>query len=183
MVWGSSNKGKQHKSPLIVERSEVSKAVEKSYKKYANGFQRPSILLDLEPRMMFDGAAPAVIDDIIDTDKESSAESLPNPDIASEEEISADDDEESESSGSSETSTSSSSAEPEPSAEGALFEQLTNNNAELLADPAANLELDKEFQLDSYESTLDDLESPSLDGFHASTNTEEALIDDTSVQK
>jgi len=181
MAWGSS-KDKQQKSRLIVERSEVSKAAEKTYKKYANGFQRPSILLDLEPRMMFDGAAPVVVDDIIDTDKESSAESLPNPDVASEEEINADDDEESESSGLSQTSPPSSSAEPEPSTEDALFEQLTNNNAELLVDPAANLELDKELQLDSYESTLDDLESPLLDGFHASTNTEEALVDDTSVQ-
>ena len=181
MAWGSS-KDKQQKSPLIVERSVVSKAVEKSYKKYANGFQRPSILLDLEPRMMFDGAAPAVVDDIIDTDKESSTESLPDPDVASEEETNSDDDEESESPGSSETPTSSSSTEPAPSSDDALFEQLTNNNAELLVDPAANLELDKELQLDSYESTLDDLEPPLLDGFHASTNTEEVLIDDTPVQ-
>ena len=64
---------------ILTEKSEVTKAVEKSYKKYANGFQRPSILLSLEPRMMFDGAAPTIVDEIIDASSDSSPESLPNP--------------------------------------------------------------------------------------------------------
>ena len=60
-----SNKSK------IVE-SKVSKDLSTAYKKYANGFNRPSLLLNLEQRMMFDGAAPIVADEIIDNTTEQS---------------------------------------------------------------------------------------------------------------
>jgi len=61
------------------KKSKLTQAVDKVYKKYANGFERPSLLLDLEPRMMFDGAAPAVVDDMLDDSKEPLPESLPEP--------------------------------------------------------------------------------------------------------
>lgn len=157
MAWGSDN-DKNKKSPLIVERSEVSKAVEKSYKKYANGFQRPSVLLNLEPRMMFDGAAPAVVDDIIDTTESSTDESLPNPEADSEEEsLNGDDDEESESSSLNENSPTS--EDPDSStSENSLFDQLTNNSSDLTVDPASGLDSAEDELLDNLESTLDDLE-------------------------
>jgi len=157
MAWGSGN-DKNKKSPLIVERSEVSKAVEKSYKKYANGFQRPSVLLNLEPRMMFDGAAPAVVDDIIDTTESSTTESLPNPEADSEEEsLNGDDDEESESSSLNENSPTS--EDPDSStSENSLFDQLTNNSSDLTVDPASGLDSAEDELLDNLESTLDDLE-------------------------
>ena len=157
MAWGSDN-DKNKKSPLIVERSEVSKAVEKSYKKYANGFQRPSVLLNLEPRMMFDGAAPAVVDDIIDTTESSTTESLPNPEADSEEEsLNGDDDEESESSSLNENSPTS--EDPDSStSENSLFDQLTNNSSDLTVDPASGLDSAEDELLDNLESTLDDLE-------------------------
>ena len=145
--------------PDFVEKTEVSKALDKAYKKFANGFQRPSVLLNLEPRMMFDGAAPAVVDDIIDTTEGSTAESLPNPEVDSEEEsLTGDDDEESESGSS--TESSSTSGDPESSAsENSLFDQLTNNSSNLTVDPAAGLDaLENEFSLDNLDSTLDDIE-------------------------
>ena len=159
-----SNNENKKGFPTFVERTEVSKALDKAYKKFANGFQRPSILLSLEPRMMFDGAAPAVVDDIIDTTEGSSAESLPNPEVDSEEETATgDDDEESESPSSTETSTSSTNnteGDPDPdSSEDSLFNQLTNNSSNLIVDLAADLEnIEDEVQLDSFESTLDDLD-------------------------
>jgi len=123
--------------PTSIEQSEVSKAVEKSYKKYANGFQRPSVLLNLEPRMMFDGAAPAVVDDIIETanNASSNAESLPNPDTG---QASSDVDE---SPGQSEQNTESSQAGENLAASDALFDQLTNNtSSSSSSDPASDLE-------------------------------------------
>ena len=154
-----SNNENKKGFPTFVEKTEVSKALDKAYKKFANGFQRPSILLSLEPRMMFDGAAPAVVDDIIDTTEGSSAESLPNPEVDSEEETAAgDDDEESESQSSTETSTSTTEGDPDPdSSEDSLFNQLTNNASDLIVDPAAGL--DNEEELDSFESTLDDIDA------------------------
>lgn len=77
MASGSSKDTKN--TPATIEQSPVSKAVQKSYKRYANGFQRPSVLLSLEPRMMFDGAAPTIMDELIDAGSTSSPESLPNP--------------------------------------------------------------------------------------------------------
>ena len=140
---------------ISVEKTEVSKAVEKSYKKYANGFQRPSVLLDLEPRMMFDGAAPAVVDDIVDAAAASAAESLPNP--------SADSNQQSNDTQSSSADSDTSSPQASDSndeSELSLFDQLTNNSSsDLIADPAAGLDAENgDFQQSqNLESTLDDL--------------------------
>jgi len=57
----------------------VSKDLSTAYKKYANGFNRPSLLLNLEARMMFDGAAPIAADEIIENTTPQSPESLPEP--------------------------------------------------------------------------------------------------------
>jgi len=117
---------------ISVEKTEVSKAVEKSYKKYANGFQRPSVLLDLEPRMMFDGAAPAVVDDVVDAAAASAAESLPNPN--------ADSNQQSNDAQSATVDSDTSSPQASDSNDGSelsLFDQLTNDaSSDLIADPA-----------------------------------------------
>ena len=111
--------------PASVEQSEVSKAVNKSYKKYANGFQRPSVLLSLEPRMMFDGAAPAVVDDIIDIpNSNSNAESLPNPSTQESESKN----ESSQLTSEQDDSNASASAGTPNADEQNLFNQLTNNS-------------------------------------------------------
>ncbi|MGH1429266.1 MAG: DUF4347 domain-containing protein, partial [Arenicella sp.] len=73
-----------------VNKSTLNKAVSKLYRKYANGFERPSVLLNLEPRMMFDGAAPAAIDEIVESASEKSPESLPAP-AAADDAVSAQD--------------------------------------------------------------------------------------------
>jgi len=153
--------------PTSIEQSEVSKAVEKSYKKYANGFQRPSVLLSLEPRMMFDGAAPAVLDDIIESSNAGpSSESLPNPDTQA---GSSQDD----SSQPASDQSSSDATVGTPSAEDqSLFDQLTNNSSSaLLSDLASGLDqegtADDSLESEQLESTLDDLEDSSeqdLDG-------------------
>jgi len=145
------------KSDIELTKSPVSKAVSKTYKKYANGFQRPSMLLSLEPRMMFDGAAPAVIDDITDsTESGSSAESLPAPSTESPSDSSSD------SSGLSNGSSGTESA-------GSENENLSvddSSESELApesSDPASELEgtsdLANEDDIEFLESTLDDLES------------------------
>ena len=64
---------------LKFQKSSVAKGISKSYKKYAHGFERPSILLNLEPRMMFDGAAPVSVDDAFEVASQPLAESLPEP--------------------------------------------------------------------------------------------------------
>ena len=71
----------KNKSKIV--ESKVSKDLSTAYKKYANGFNRPSLLLNLEQRMMFDGAAPIVADEIIDNTTEQSPESLPEPTASS----------------------------------------------------------------------------------------------------
>ena len=67
----------QNKSKIV--QSKVSKDLSTAYKKYANGFNRPSLLLNLEARMMFDGAAPIAADEIIENTTPQSPESLPEP--------------------------------------------------------------------------------------------------------
>jgi len=150
------NKKGKSDLPTSIEQSEVSKAVEKSYKKYANGFQRPSVLLNLEPRMMFDGAAPAVVDDILESTGSANNEALPNPNTE------PPSNEANESSGQEEQGGGSSQADENIAASESLFDQLTNNT---LSDPAADLEsTEDEYENEEIlESTLDDL----------SVNTEE----------
>ncbi|MGI9319562.1 MAG: DUF4347 domain-containing protein, partial [bacterium] len=53
------------------------------YKRYRHGFYRPNLLLTLEKRQMFDGAAGAIVaDDLIDPDIAGTEERLPTPDAA-----------------------------------------------------------------------------------------------------
>ena len=138
--------------PTSMEPSEVSKAVKKSYKRYANGFQRPSVLLSLEPRMMFDGAAPAVVDDIIESTTNSS-ESLSNPNPNTESPTS-------ELSENTDADQQASQAEENIAESQVLFNQLTNNDdLSTATDPAADLESteDDYYNEETLESTLDDL--------------------------
>jgi len=60
-------------------KSRLATAVGGAHKKYANGFDRPSVLLNLEPRMMFDGAAPLEADELLGDSSSSVPESLPEP--------------------------------------------------------------------------------------------------------
>ncbi len=75
----SSSKIKGFNKSKKVVKSKLNDVVGKLHKKYANGFERPSVLLNLEARMMFDGAAPAAADEILDNANSQSPESLPNP--------------------------------------------------------------------------------------------------------
>ena len=77
--YSKNNFRKSFNKTRTVKESALSKAISKIYKKYANGFDRPSLLLNLEARMMFDGAAPAVADEIIENVNDQSPESLPAP--------------------------------------------------------------------------------------------------------
>jgi len=77
--YSKDNFRKSFNKTRTVKESALSKAISSSYKKYANGFDRPSLLLNLEARMMFDGAAPAVADEIIENANDQSPESLPAP--------------------------------------------------------------------------------------------------------
>ena len=53
------------------------------YKRYRHGFYRPNLLLTLEKRQMFDGAAGAIVaDDLIDPEIAGTEEKLPTPDAA-----------------------------------------------------------------------------------------------------
>jgi len=52
-----------------LKESGLSIALNKQHTKFANGFDRPSLLLNLEPRMMFDGAALAEASDIADSEE------------------------------------------------------------------------------------------------------------------
>jgi len=50
------------------------------YKRFRNGFYRPNLLLTLEKRQMFDGAAGALLaDDLVDEGANGTEESLPTP--------------------------------------------------------------------------------------------------------
>ena len=70
---------KNIKDKSKIVQSKVSEGISNAYKKYANGFNRPSLLLNLEARMMFDGAAPAVADEILENANNQSPEALPAP--------------------------------------------------------------------------------------------------------
>jgi len=68
-----------------VVKTKLATAVGDTQKKYANGFDRPSVLLDLEPRMMFDGAAPLEADQLLGESDASAPEALPAPEVAASE--------------------------------------------------------------------------------------------------
>ncbi|MGI9316097.1 MAG: hypothetical protein ACR2QW_02095, partial [bacterium] len=72
----SNKKGDHERKPLAANVRDL-------YKRYRRGFYRPNLLLTLEKRQMFDGAAGAILaDDLIDEGATGAEESLPVPDEA-----------------------------------------------------------------------------------------------------
>ena len=62
------------------EQTAVNKEVKSLFKRFRQGFYRPNLLLTLEKRQMFDGAAGAILgDEVLDPDSLGSSESLPTP--------------------------------------------------------------------------------------------------------
>jgi len=71
--------GQQHALTQAQTKLPVDKYIKRAYRKYVSSFDRPSVLLDLEKRMMFDGAAAFIVEEIFDDLSGSNNESLPNP--------------------------------------------------------------------------------------------------------
>ncbi|NND72255.1 MAG: DUF4347 domain-containing protein, partial [Rhodothermales bacterium] len=62
------------------EQSGLAQEIKRIYKRYRQGFYRPNLLLCLEKRQMFDGAAGAIAaDDMLDDASAGSEEQLPTP--------------------------------------------------------------------------------------------------------
>ena len=66
------------------EQSALNKEVKNIYKRFRQGFYRPNLLLTLEKRQMFDGAAGAIVsEEMLDPLASGAEEQLPTPDTSS----------------------------------------------------------------------------------------------------
>ena len=69
---------KKSKMSQDIEKSKLTNELNQSYKRYAHGFDRPSLLLNLEARVMYDGAAATAIDEVVADTESQSPENLSN---------------------------------------------------------------------------------------------------------